>query len=50
MIAERAPDASDEKLSRLTVKRVGVALRGQRDKGTVKSSQGTGLYMTWELV
>ncbi|MDR3500671.1 MAG: hypothetical protein P4L72_15760 [Parvibaculum sp.] len=49
LIAERALDQSDEKLSRLMVKRVGVALRGQRDKGVVKSSQGTGLYMTWEL-
>lgn len=49
LIAERALDISDEKLCRLMVKRVGVALRLQRDKGVVKSDQGTGLYMVWEL-
>lgn len=49
LIAERALDTSDEKLCRLMVKRVGVALRLQRDKGVVKSDQGTGLYMVWKL-
>lgn len=50
LIAQRGLDKSDERFVRLMVKRVGVALRGQRDKGTVKSSQGTGLYMVWELM
>lgn len=49
LVAERALDVADEKLMRLMVKRVGVALRGQRDKGTVKSDQGCGLYMVWSL-
>lgn len=49
LISERALDASDEKLCRLMTKRVGVALRSQRDKGAVRSEQGTGLYMTWML-
>jgi hypothetical protein len=49
LVAERALDVADEKLMRLMVKRVGVALRGQRDKGTVKSDQGHGLYMVWSI-
>jgi hypothetical protein len=30
-------------------KRVGVALRLQKDKGAVRSEQGPGQYMLWEL-
>ncbi len=30
-------------------KRVGVALRGQRDKGLVRSEQGPGQYVLWEI-
>ena len=30
-------------------KRVGVALRGQRDKSVVQSEQGPGQFMLWEI-
>jgi hypothetical protein len=30
-------------------KRVGVALRGQREGGVVRSEQGPGQYMVWEI-
>lgn len=48
LVRERALDPTD-KLMRLMTKRVGVALRGQRDKGAVRSSQAHGLYMVWEV-
>ena len=34
---------------RIMTKRVGVALTGQRDKGAVRSDQGPGQYMLWEI-
>ena len=49
MLVSRAPDKSDQRLLRLMTKRVGVALRGQKDNGVVRSSQGTGQFMTWEI-
>ena len=48
LVAERALEPTD-KLMRLMTKRVGVALRGQRDNGAVKSDQAHGLYMTWQM-
>jgi len=30
-------------------KRVGVALRGRRDQGRVRSEQGLGQYQLWEV-
>lgn len=48
LVAERALEPT-EKLMRLMTKRVGVALRGQRDKGAVRSDQSHGLYMVWEM-
>jgi hypothetical protein len=48
LVAERALEPTD-KLLRLMTKRVGVALRGQRDKGAVRSIEGHGLYMVWEI-
>jgi hypothetical protein len=50
MLVTRALDPQDEKLLRLMVKRVGVALRHQRDAGRVISDQGPGQYMVWEIV
>lgn len=50
LMAERALDTNDVKLVRLMTKRVGVALRGQRDVGRVRSEQGPGQYMVWQLV
>ena len=49
LLVERALDSSDRRLLRLMTKRVGVALRGQRDKAVVRSDQGPGQYMIWGL-
>ena len=49
LLEERALNAADEKLLRLMGKRVGVALRGLRDRGSVTSTQGPGMYQTWHL-
>lgn len=49
LIAERALDVNDAKLSRLMTKRVGVALRGQRDRGAVQSREWAGQYVLWQL-
>ena len=49
MLIERALDKSDQRLLRLMTKRCGVALRIQRDKGVVRSEQGPGQYMVWEV-
>ncbi len=50
LIAERALDKDDPRLVRLMTKRCGVALRLQRDKGTVTSEYGPGQYKLWEIV
>ena len=50
MLAERAMDVGDMKLMRLMRSRCAVALRGQRDKGVVRSIDGPGQYNLWELV
>ncbi len=49
LLVTRALDKSDKRLLRLVAKRVGVALRGQRDKGSVRSEQGPGQYVLWEI-
>lgn len=49
MLVTRALDRSDQRLLRLMSKRVGVALRLQRDKGVVRSEHGTGQYQLWEI-
>jgi hypothetical protein len=49
LLVERALDKSDQRLLRLMTKRVGVALRGQRDKSVVRSIQGPGQYNVWEI-
>lgn len=49
LMLERALDTGNVKFVRLMTKRCGVALRGQRDKGVVRSAQGPGQYMVWEL-
>ena len=50
LLLERALDSQDLKLLRLMTKRVGVALRGQRNNGVVESDQGPGQYMLWHIV
>jgi len=49
LMRERALDTGDVRFLRLMTKRCGVALRLQRDKGVVRSAQGTGQYMIWEI-
>ncbi len=49
MLISRALDKADIKLLRLMTKRVGVALHGQRANGTVRSQQGPGMMMLWEV-
>lgn len=49
IMSERALDQDDMRLVRLMGKRCGVALRGLRDKKTVKATQGPGQYMMWEM-
>ena len=49
LLIARAMDRNDQRLLRLMTKRIGVALRGQRDKGAVRSDQGPGQYMLWEI-
>ena len=49
MILERALDAGDQKLLNLMVRRVGSALRHQRDKGRVESAEGPGNYQLWTV-
>jgi hypothetical protein len=49
MLITRALDQNDQRLLRLMTKRVGVALRLMRDRSAVRSAQGTGQYMVWEI-
>ncbi len=49
IILERGLDAGDRKLLPLMVRRVGSALRHQRDKGRVVSSDGPGNYQLWAV-
>lgn len=49
LIVERALDKTDQRLIRLMSKRVGVALRHQRDAGRVSSVLGPGQYNLWQI-
>lgn len=49
LLVERALHKNDQRLLRLMTKRVGVALRGQRERGAVRSEQGPGQYQLWEI-
>lgn len=49
LIRRRGLDEKDAKFVRLMGKRVGVALRGQRERSFVTSEQGPGQYMLWAL-
>ena len=50
MLIERGLDSDDVKLLRVFRGRVACALRIQRDKSVVRSVEGPGQYMLWELV
>jgi len=49
LLIARAMDKKDQKLLRLMTKRVGVALRTQRDNGTVCAEQGPGQFVLWRV-
>ena len=49
MLVARALDKDDHKLTRLMTKRVGVALRTQRENGTVRSLLGPGQFVLREV-
>jgi hypothetical protein len=49
LLVTRAMDREDQKLLRLMTKRVGVALRIQRDNGSVRSLDGPGQFVLWEV-
>jgi len=49
LLVSRALDKDDQRLLRIMTKRVGVALRLQRDKDVVRSEQGPGQYQLWKL-
>lgn len=49
LLVSRALDKDDQRLLRIMTKRVGVALRLQRDKDVVRSEQGPGQYQLWEI-
>jgi hypothetical protein len=49
LLVTRALDQSDLRLLRLMTKRVGVALRGQKDGGTVRVLPGPGQMVLWEV-
>lgn len=50
LMERRALDRDDQKLLRLMGKRVGVALRGARDRGHVRSDQGPGQFQLWGIL
>jgi hypothetical protein len=50
LIVERALDKTDQKLIRLMLKRVGVALQHQCGAGWIRSVQEPGQYNLWEMV
>jgi hypothetical protein len=49
MLIERAMSKDDQRLLNRMTKRVGVALRRQRDNEIVRSWQGPGMFMLWEI-
>jgi hypothetical protein len=49
VLMNRALNTEDQKLLALMVKRVGVALRLQRNNGVLRSLTGPGQFMLWEI-
>ena len=50
LLTERALNRQDQRLLRVMRSRVACALRLQRDKGVVRSEQGPGQYMLWQII
>ena len=49
MLVARAMDKNDVNLFKLMTKRVGVALRTQKENGAVRAEQGPGQFVLWEV-
>ena len=49
LLITRAMDRSDVRLLRLMTKRVGVALRTQKENGSLSAEQGPGQFVLWEV-
>jgi hypothetical protein len=49
LLTERALNRDDQRLLRVMRSRVATALRLQRDKGVVRSTEGPGQYLVWEI-
>lgn len=49
LMLERGLNRDDTKLARLMTKRVGVALRGLRDRDVAQSTPGPGMSVLWQL-
>jgi hypothetical protein len=49
LLTERALNRDDRRLLRVMRGRVATALRLQRDKGVVRSIEGPGQYLVWEI-
>jgi len=50
LMTERGQDMEDRRLVAQTMKRVGMALSRQKANGAVRSEQGTGQAVMWEVV
>ncbi len=48
-LLSRAMDKNDQKFLKLMTKRVGVALRTQRENGSVQSIQRPGQFVLWKI-
>jgi hypothetical protein len=49
VMAERGLNATDKRLARAILKRVGAALRHLRSRSQVRSQEGTGQGLVWEI-
>lgn len=49
LLITRAMDPQDQRMLRTMVRRVGTALRTQRENGVVLSRQGAGQFVLWEV-
>jgi hypothetical protein len=49
LLISRALDKEDLKLLKLMTKRAGMALRTQRESGAVRSLDGPGQFVLWEV-
>ena len=50
VMAERGMNTADKRLVKTVTKRVGACLRHHRNKGLLRSTEGIGKRITWEVV